>query len=180
MLFKQIPTDCITYILSYCDNNSGASIINTCTFFNKFSKENGYATKITNNNNINDFEFIRRCILHSKTLSTINMNGYVNPHLWVPMFKENMIFTHCSFQSRIFYREKNCNVTKRLTIIDYHRYTNKIVLRIDWDIFPNLEELILYVFDVDLNGIENCKKLKTGKINTLKNKTTIEKLLHDK
>lgn len=179
MLFKQIPTDYITYILSFCDNNSGVSVINTCTFFYKFSKENGYATKITNNN-INEFEFIRRCILHSKTLSTINMNGYVNPHLWVPMFKENMIFTHCSFPSRIFYRDKNCNITKHLTITDYHRYTNNIVLSIDWSIFPNLEELILYVFDVDLNGIENCKKLKTCRINTLKNKTTIKKILHNK
>jgi len=178
MLFKQISNDCITYILSFSDNNSSVSIINTCTFFNKFCKENGYATKITNNN-IDKFEFIHRCILHSKTLSTINMNGHINPHLWISMFKENMIFTHCSFPSRISCKEKNCNVTKCLTITDYHRYTNKIVLRIDWSIFPNLEKLVLYVFDVDLNGIENCKKLKTGKINTLKNKTTIEKLLQN-
>lgn len=177
MIFKQIPTDCITYILSFCDNNSGTSIINTCIFFSIFSKKNGFATKI-NNNNINEFKFIERCILHSKTLSTINMKGYVNPHLWVPMFKENMLFTHCSFPSKIFDRKKNCNLTKCLSITDYHRYTNKIVLKIDWSIFPNLEELVLYVFDVDLNGIENCKKLKKCKINTIKNKKTIEKFLH--
>lgn len=180
MLFKQVPIDCITHILSFCDNNSGASIINTCTFFNKFSKNNGYATKITNNNNINEFEFIKRCIAHSKTLSVIHINGYINPHLWVPMFKETMVFTHCSFPSKIFNRDKKYNLTKCLTITDYHRYTNKIVLRIDWSILPNLEKLVLYVFDVDLNGIENCKKLKTCKINTLKNKTTIEKLLQNK
>lgn len=179
MLFKQISTDSITYILSFCDNNSGVSIVNTCTFFYKISKNNGFATNI-NNNNMNEFEFIQRCILHSNTLSTINMNGYVNPHLWVPVFKESMIFTHCSFPSRIFDRQKNCTITKCLTITDYHRYTNKIVLRIDWSIFPNLEKLVLYVFDVDLNGIENCKKLKSGKINTLKNKITIEKFLENK
>ena len=177
MLFEQFPTDCITHILSFCDNNSGASIINTCRFFSLFSKNEGFATKITNNN-INEFEFIKRCIAHSKTLSVIHINGYVNPHLWVPMFKETMVFTHCSFPSKIFNRGKKYNLTKSLTITDYHRYTNKIILKIDWSIFPNLEELVLYVFDVDLNGmIECCKKLKSGKINTLKNKITIEQLL---
>lgn len=165
MTFEQISTDCITHILSFCDNSSSTNIVNTCIFFREFSKNNGFATKISNKG-ISELEFIQRCILHCKTISIIHVNGYVNPHLSVPIFKKNMIFTHCSFPSRIF-DKKGCNITKSLIIADYHRFNNKLVLKIDWSMFPNLEYLSLYVFDVDLTGIECCKKLKLYEINTL-------------
>jgi hypothetical protein len=177
MLFTQISTSSIIHILSFCDNITGVNIINSCKFFNNHSKKHGFATKITANYCTDSIVFIHRCILHSMTTSTIHVDGYENPHLWVPMFKENMIFTHCSFPSRIFNRH-DCYVTKYLKITDYHRYKNKLILRIDWDMFPNLEELVLYVFDVDLNHIKNCTKLKSCNIDTLnKNKITIENLL---
>jgi hypothetical protein len=89
-----------------------------------------------------------------------------NPQSILPKFVRNIYFDHCSI-SKYINPKKIMYQTKKLRLTDYHRYSNKQKLRINWNCFPNLEELELYVYDVDLSGIENLPKLYNKKINTL-------------
>ena len=108
--------------------------------------------------------FIKNFCYHLHTLKTVYMNGIDDPHMLLPHYTEHLIFDHCSI-SKYLNPGRQAYITKSLTLTDYHRYKNKQTLRVNWSCFPNLEELELYVHDVDLTGIEKLKKLKKVNIN---------------
>ena len=92
-----------------------------------------------------------------------------NPHLWIPVFVQNINFDHCSI-SEYLNPGKQAHITKKLRLTDYNRYKNNNILKVNWECFQNLEELELYVYDVDLTGIEKLKRLSKININTMKSK----------
>ena len=94
------------------------------------------------------------------------MSGIDDPHLWLPNYTQYLVFDHCSI-SGYLNPGRHGSVTKSLKIRDYHRYKNKQTLRVNWECFPNLEELELYVYNVDMTDINKLKKLTTVIINKL-------------
>lgn len=169
MPLELYPTDVLMYIMSFLDNRTNINIILTCRILRKHGENNGYINKINANYRVDMREFIYLFRVHTNTIKTVTMDGFENPHLWVPIFRENMLFTHCYFTKHLT-TGKGGKTTKRIVITDYHRFKNKLTLEIEWEDFPNLEELELYVYDVNMKGIDNCKKLKRVKINTPKYK----------
>jgi len=115
-------------------------------------------------------DFFRRFRQHSATIKTVEIKHVDNPHLWLPHLVENLIFDHCDITT-YFNPGKKSYVTKKLILKDYLRHKYKTTFRINWNCFPNLEELELYVYDVNMEGIDVCKKLHTKKINTLNIRT---------
>lgn len=167
MSLKICPTDVLMYIMSFLDNKTNSNIVSICRVLREHGKNNGYLNKIKADYKVDIQEFISIFCIHSKTIKTVTMDGFENPHLWVPIFRENMFFTHCSFPISLR-PGKGGRSTKCMVLTDYHRYKNKVTLEINWCDFPNLEELELYVYDVKITGIEKCEKLKKVKINTAK------------
>jgi len=165
MSLKLCTTDVLIYIMSFSDNKSNSKLVSVCKELVNHGKENGYMTRIQADYKANMMEFLSMFCSHSKTISTVTMNGFENPHIWVPSFREKMLFTHCSFPMCLNPGKDGQN-TKQMVITDYHRYKNKLTLKVKWENLPNLEELELYVYDVDMTGIDKCKKLKRVKINT--------------
>ena len=166
MSLKLYPTDVLLYIMSFLDNKTNSNIVSTCRVLRQHGKNNGYINKIKANYSVDMREFLSLFCVHTNTIKTVTIDGFENPHLWVPIFRENMFFTHCSFPTRLS-PGKGGRSTKYIVLTDYHRFKNKLTLEIDWEDFPNLEELELYVYSVNMKGIDNCKKLKRVKINTI-------------
>jgi hypothetical protein len=159
------PSDIISKIMSFLDNRVNARLIRICKYIHLHGKEFGYASYINANLSTNMGVFIRRFCQHSHYIKTVEIYGIDNPHIWIPHFVERLIFEQCSITGYVN-PGKQAHVTKSLKLTDYHRYKFKTILRVNWLCFPNLEELELYVYDVDLTGIEQCQKLKSVKIDT--------------
>jgi hypothetical protein len=111
--------------------------------------------------------FLSRFFQHSKSLKTVIFRGVDEVHEWFPHFVETMIFEHCVITQ--LDPGKPVYVTKRLKLVDYFRHKYRTTVFINWECFPNLEEVELYVYDVNLNGIEGCKNLRVRKIDRVKN-----------
>jgi hypothetical protein len=166
MYLFEIPSDIICYITSFLENKDNSMFIQTCKNIHLHGITFGYFNYIKANLSTNMLTFIHRFNLHSNTIRTVEMHYIDDPHIWLPIYVEKLIFEHCSIPSYIN-PGKQIHITKSIKLTDYHKYKFKTVLRINWECFPNLEELDLYVHKVELTGIQVCKKLKSIKINNV-------------
>lgn len=164
------PSDILSYIMLFLRNIDNERICRTCKSLLEHGKNYGYTTFLKSDLNTSTMDFFRRFRQHSATIKTVEIKHVDNPHLWLPHFVENLIFDHCDI-TEYFNPGNKAYVTKKLILKDYNRYKYKTTVRINWECFPNLEELELYVYDVNMEGIDVCKKLHTKKINTLKVRT---------
>ena len=157
----------LLYIMSFLDNKNNTNLVKSCNSLYRHGKKHGYLTYIKATNN-RDLTYFKNILLkHSECLTTIEMNGFENPHLLLHRFVCNIKFDRCSI-SKYVDPGKQIYQTEKIRLKDYHRYKNKQTLKVNWSRFPNLKELDLYVYDVDLTGIEQLKKLKHININTVK------------
>ena len=175
MTLTEHSPDIISHIISFLDNKSNISLVSTCNTLRKHGQKHGYITSISANK-LTMKEFMCMSNSHSKTITTIKFNGFKNPHLCCPMFTKRMIFERCSFDTYLDPGKYSKN-TKYIKITDYHRYNNKSTLHINWKSFPNLEEIQLYVHNVDITNIGLCTKLKKVDINTSVYKVVEQKKL---
>lgn len=161
---NNLPLELMVHLMSFLDNANNYMLITTCKYLNNHSKKFGYLTYIKADNSVNMMTFLKRCCNHIKTLKTIEIHLLENPHLWLVDYVENIIFDYCSVLSTVNPGKKV--KTKKIKINDHNRYTNKATLNINWEYFPDLEDIELTVHDVNINGLNNCKKLKKININT--------------
>ena len=166
MSLTNCPSDVLSIITTFLYNKSSIGLIQTCSSINRHGKEFGYLIRISIDSTSDMMEFIRRFCDHSKHLKYVYVRGINNPHIWLPHYVERLVFDHCSINSYIN-PGKQAYTTKSLVIRDYHRYKNKQTLRINWNCFPNLEELELYVYDVDWKNSFIMRKLKRVNIDTV-------------
>ena len=167
MTLKNLPSDLISHIASFIDNKTNTQLSRSCKELNN----HGYSVSITSESFPYMMTFIRNFCKHQYSIKKTVIKYIDDPQLWLPSFTEHIEFLHCVIPSYINPPlASKSHQTKYLKITDYHRYTRKTVVRINWGCFPNLEELELYVYDIDLTGIENCTKLNKRKIDTYINR----------
>ena len=165
------PSNLLDIIISFLDNKTNVSLIRACKYIRNHGEKFGYISYIKVDYTVNMMDFLHQYCKHSRCVTTIQIKGINDPHIWLPKFVQNIDFEHCSI-SQYLNPGKQAHITKKLKIMDYHSYKNKQTLLVNWDCFRNLEELELYVYDVDLTGIEKLKKLTKIKINTMKTQKT--------
>jgi hypothetical protein len=156
------------FIISFLDNKTNICLIKTCKYVYNHGEQFGYLSYIKIKYGIKMMEFFYHFCKHSFYIKTVEIYGMDDPHLWIPSFVQNINFDHC-FISGYLNPGKQAYVTKKLRYVDYHRYKNKHILKVNWECFINLEELELYVYDVDLSGIEKLQKLSRININKMSN-----------
>jgi hypothetical protein len=165
-MFLNLSSDIITCIIRFLDNRTNCRIISTCKELNIYGKKYGYLTSILLDYKEQYFSFIHKYHNHSNTINKIEIKETLNPHLLIPEYTEILIFSHCSIDKYI--NPDNIVKTRVLKITDYHRSTNKNVLRINWDKFIHLEYLELYIYNIELKGVEKLEKLLYKKIDIQK------------
>jgi hypothetical protein len=156
-------------IISLLDNKTNVCLIRTCKYIYNHGEEFGYLSYIKIKYGTNMMNFFHNFCKHSYHIKTVDIYGMDNPHLWIPVFVQNINFDNCSI-SEYLNPGKQAHITKKLRLTDYNRYKNNNILKVNWECFQNLEELVLYVYDVDLTGIEKLKRLSKININTMKSK----------
>ena len=161
---NNLPLELMVHLMSFLDDANNYMLITTCKYLNNYSKKFGYLTYMKADNTVNMMTFLERCCNHFKTLKTIEIHLLENPHLWLVDYVENIIFDYCSVLSAVNPGKKV--KTKKIKINDHNRYINKATLNINWEYFPDLEDIELTVHNVNIYGLNNCKKLKKININT--------------
>lgn len=162
MSLSNSSQDIISYITTFLHNKDNVSIAHTCLQLSKSS----FMRSLRLDPLVDQWIFLKRWLQHSKSIRVIQISYRDNPYLMLPEYPEQLIFEHCSIG--VWNPGNKAYKTKYVKLLDYNRYGNKRHLTINWSCFPNLEKLDLYVWSVDLNGIENCKKLKNIKIDKVK------------
>jgi hypothetical protein len=162
-------SDIIPNIMSFLEDKDNTCLVRTCNNLYKHSKKYGFVNFIKGDLNTNMMTFIQRFSDHSHSVNSIELSYLDDPHIWLPHYVEKLFFDHCAITEYVNPPNRsNSQVVKYFKLTDYNRYKFKTTLRINWNCFPNLEELELYVYDVDLVGIDKCRNLKRRKINICK------------
>jgi hypothetical protein len=156
-----LPQDIITFLFSFLDNTSVCYLITSSKYIYNIGLNFGYLNSLTFNYTQNIIDFIKIFCNHSKTLSTITFTNFDDPHIWLPNSVKTLIFHNCSITTQ--FNLPNSYKINTLIYIDHHR-THKI--NIDWNKFPNLTYLILYVQHINTTDLHNLKHLKTIKLNS--------------
>jgi len=159
------PPDIILTVTSFLNNKSNSCLMMTCYSMYVHGKTHGFLTSIKLDCSVDTMTFIRQFSQHSHSIRTVVINGIDDPHIFLPQYVENLVFDHCSI--RKMDPGQLVPVTKRLKLTDYLRYKNHNSVFINWKYFPNLEDVELYVYDVNFEDLLKLKKLKHVKINTL-------------
>jgi hypothetical protein len=163
------PSDILIMITVFLDNKSNTRLIRSCKLLKNHCNEYGFLTTINHNLTMDMMKFTRLFSTHSNTLKSVYLRGVDDGHLWLPFYPERIILDNCVITKYI-----NPGVqpqVKALKITDYHRFESNTVVKINWDCFPNLEILLLHVYDFDRTGL-NLSQLKTCKIDTFKDNIT--------
>ena len=168
MSLTSCPSDALSIITSFLNNRSSSQLLRTCRSFKEHGNTFGYLTHMSFDLITDTMTFLRRFCKHQETIRSVYIRGIDNPQLWMPRYVERMVFDHCCVIKRIN-PPKPVYVTKYLKIADYHRSKFRTQVRINWEQFPNLEDVVLYVYDIDLEGLD-LKKLKSYNINTSLNR----------
>lgn len=165
MSFPLYTPDLLSTIISFLDNNSSVRLISTCQYIKNHGDNNGFLTTLKLTNTTDTMEFYNNFSKHEKSLKTLILIRIDDPFIWIPKYVERLIFENCSISCYIN-PGKRIYTTKVLKLKDYDRCKNKSKIRINWSCFPNLEEIELYVHDIDLNGLDKLDNLKTILIDT--------------
>jgi hypothetical protein len=169
------PSDIIGNIMSFIGDRYNTRLIRSCKSLCTYGRKYGYISAVNVNLHSNMMIFIQRLCQHSLTLESVIMRGIDDPHIWLPRYFERMSFEHCKITKYVNPGPRsNPHVVKSFKLIDYHRYKFKTKLRVNWYCFPNLEELELYVHDIEMTGLDKLKKLKKINIDT----ATRGKIIH--
>jgi len=163
------PVVILSYVKSFLDNKSSINLMITCKEMSQYGKNTAFLTSIRLDYKENYSKFIQRYSQHKNTIKKIEVNGMENPHLWLPNYVNTVMFLHCSIYEYVD-PGPSALFTKVLILRDYNRHKNQYLLCINWDWFVNLEILELYVYDVDIKGIDKLTKLREKKIDTIMSK----------
>lgn len=166
MNLQDLCDDVLIHVQSFLDTKDSIALIKTCKRFKTLYTKTGYIKSLEYGNSKMDFEtFCRLCYKSKNTLKSVTMHNTNAPVQWLPLnvWPERVIFERCSIDAVI---NPLKTVTETLIINDVHRRNNKQKISINWEKFAQLKILDLYVYDIDLTGIEKCKSLKAIRIDT--------------
>ena len=166
------PHAIILLITSFLDDKTNINLMSTCKYIYSYGELYGFLKSIKLDYKENYINFIKHYNKHKHTIKKIEVNRIDNPHMWIPDYVETLVFSHCSIDHYLD-PPSTCLFTKELILHDYNRYKNKNKLRINWECFKNIEILELYVYDVDIKGIEKLTKLRKKNIDTIISKKEI-------
>jgi hypothetical protein len=163
-LFNNLNDDILIELIQYLDNTSSLNFILTSKYFSNLFCKYGFAKYLNIKSNQSPFILMDRYIKHYRTLKMVTVNNCNNPQHWIfGNWAKEMYFFDCNFNDTI--KNKNNFITEKLYITS----RLKKQLKINWKNFPNLKKIKLEIDDIDLNEIENCKKLEIIFLN-IKNK----------
>ena len=160
-MLNHFNTDLLTYMFSFLNNKSVCCFVRSCKYIYDIGLKFGYLNYIRYNFTVDLMEFIKMFCNHTRTLSTVEIRGLQDPHIWLPDSVETLIFRQCSVSTK--FELPNSYKIKKIIYIDTLRSD---YIDIDWSKFPNIMYLILYVKNIKISGLHNLKKLKNIKLNS--------------
>lgn len=161
-IVNYIPTDLLSIVMGFLDSKSKTNFLRTCKYIKDYFYKTGYSNFIKADMHTDMMDFIEKFHKHNKTIKTVKISCIDNPLIWIPEFKNTMIFENCTIDEYINPEpHKKSYNTVNLKITDYNRSKHNKNLRINYDKFNNLENLELCVYKSNHSeSLFFCKKIK--------------------
>lgn len=119
MSLKYLPSDLLSYVISFLDDKTSRNLICTSTHMYNHGLKYGYikSLKVTDKTNLNSF--IKVMCQHSKTIKSLEFYEIDHPEIWMPFYVKNIAFINCRLPGYLDpnYRQKPESV-KSLRMID--------------------------------------------------------------
>jgi hypothetical protein len=103
---------------------------------------------------------MKRYLRHHSSIDLFIIRQTNNPFYWLPKWSRQINFEHCKIRDAI----SPGKISVDTEIIRIISVVHNWKITIDWEKFPNLRELTVKGYHLDLEGIEKCTKLKTNNI----------------
>ena len=157
-MVKQIPDEIWAMeIWDYLHANKDmTSLMSVCKDFKDIGGEHGHVRHLNLSMNADymNLMFIWGNI-KLKSLRGMNVTQLNSPAAWIPFkWPQEMVFSQCRMGDNKITPPRGSR-TEILRITD----SSRCKLSIDWSRLPNLKTIELHVHDVDLEGLEGCRKL---------------------
>lgn len=160
MLFYEIPEDIHKYIWNKIDNNVDTlSLMETCKYFYKNGTNWGYIKTILFDISSDVIKYINMYHKAVKSLKRLEIRNLHDPITWITYrrWPETVIFNNCNMSCKII--DPLPSITEKLIIRENRHIHNGKMLHINWCKFPKLRVLDIYTYNINLEGIEDCKDL---------------------
>lgn len=161
MSLSNIPDSVLLIIMDYIPDNKGSlSLAISCEYFKNLFYKHGFLKYISIEPLINNdlYNLLLVSCIHKRTLKTISIRNYPNPHDWIQEWPKIVFFNYCTISSTI----NPANIAN--TEIMYLLNIKSDLININWLKFPNLKRIELTTGNININGIEKCKNLVSVKI----------------
>ena len=154
-MLPNLLDDTIVYISSFLSFKEKINLIFTSKNLKNIFYNYGYLDTLHISHNYSMEKFTYLYYRHKRTLKSLRLVNLYDPHLWIPTFWCNKVYLqYCGISSPLNPR-LSCN-----TDVIHITQTNSKIININWEKFPNLETLFLNGQDLNLQGINKCKKIK--------------------
>ena len=154
---EKLCEDLLNLIFQFCDNKTSFRFALCSKYIHESTLRYGFAKFLRYDYPKCDFNyFMKRFIRHHGSITTCIVKETANGFYWLPQWVERIYFENCRIRDLI--NPSNITKTKFLNI-STPIYTWEI--NIQWDKFPDLVELIIKGYWINLEGISSkCKHLK--------------------
>jgi hypothetical protein len=157
-MLEKLPIDILLKFNQFFTNSDSCIFINICKHIYIESKKNGYIKRLDINQNTDMKLFFNRFCDHFRTITTITATNFIDTHIWIPYYPENVKISGYKITPDYFTTNNSFNNIK---IFEFNDQSYSKDFKTDWSKFKNLEFLTMCVKTVDILSIEKyCKKLK--------------------
>ncbi len=153
-----IPDDTILYVFSFLlETKDTLSLVRTCRKGVNFGNFYGFLKSISF---VKYPKYIRTFLKHINTIDRVVIYDQQNPHLWLLRFPRSIICKNCTLTEKFL--PVNCNSEQVKELVFQNDFLDdRTVFKTNWALYPNLEKVVMKLWSVDTEGLENLPKLTT-------------------
>ncbi len=169
-MFQHLFDDVLILLLEYMNDYDTQNLMKISDYIKKLYYKNGYLKVLSVGHNLmnNDIsKFAMDCAQHDKALQILDISRINNPQHWIfCTWPKKVNLSYCTITDKIDPPVET--KTEELSIICHNIINSrKKKLQINWMKFPNLKSLFIEAYDIELEGIQFCKKLVKKDIKTV-------------
>jgi hypothetical protein len=159
MSLTEFPEELILLISDYIYSNIDMVRLRICCrYFKEIGDKWGYIKHIKFGWDTDMMNFVHLNGFHSKFIQILEMDRINNPIPWIPCrWPKHVIFNECVMRTKLI--NPPLSNTENLTIKQPYFCKNK--LKINWSKIPNLKHLNIHSYDMEFEGLDKCKNIKT-------------------
>lgn len=164
-MLLNLPTEILQSLFQWFQSNQESiALIKTCKEWKNITKNHGYIRKLSFPIQ-SGLNWINTFCNHPNTIDRVYIYNQTDPHFWIFKFPRIVNCCDCNLTTPFIPNGGTPCDTETLIFRNMlDPYMTKF--KTNWELFPKLRTLIIYVYDCDVDGLEKLKDLYTVAVYT--------------